>query len=389
VAAPVVVVAARVAVLWRDDLLIWGLVALAAALSLLLLPILLPILGFGAILALLSGLSGTSQGGGPVSGGSPTTVAVGQIPADQLALMQQVASSAPCALPWTVLAAIANVESGFGKTADQFSSAGAYGYGQFLEGTWQSYGDGIPWRTNDPKERAQPIAERQDSTNFHHALPAMARYLCAEGAGQDLRKAIFAYNHADWYVAEVVQLAARYGGIGASGGGLVDGWADRSPLNQYDRRNYRSDQSWLAWRDADCSAAALDWLLGAYGRPLGNLEDAIALIGPNTGISTRLGLLDERGPALAHALSTEGLHPRTPGARPLGSIAELKTWLDQGPLLMDGARWFGKGHWFVAVGYDQQGIYTRDSSGWDTRYLDWSRLYGEVGFSGWVVGVSP
>jgi hypothetical protein len=52
-------------------------------------------------------------------------------------------------------------------------------------------------------------------------------------------------------------------------------------------------------------------------------------------------------------------------------------------------RWFGQGHWFVAVGYDQAGIYTRDSSGWDTRYLTWSRLYGEVGFSGWVVGVVP
>jgi hypothetical protein len=35
-------------------------------------------------------------------------------------------------------------------------------------------------------------------------------------------------------------------------------------------------------------------------------------------------------------------------------MTELKTRLDQGPLLMDGARWFGKGHWFVAVGYDQQ-----------------------------------
>jgi hypothetical protein len=55
---------------------------------------------------------------------------------------------------------------------------------------------------------------------------------------------------------------------------------------------------------------------------------------------------------------------------------------------MDGASWFGEGHWFVAVGYDQSGIYVRDSSGWDTRYLAWSRLYGEVGFSGWVVGVA-
>ena len=99
----------------------------------------------------------------------------------------------------------------------------------------------------------------------------MARYLCAEGAGSDLRTAIFAYNHADSYMAEVMQLAGRYGGIGASGGGLIGGWIDRPPLNQYDRRQYRSDQSWLDWREAACSAAALDWLLGAYGRTLGSL----------------------------------------------------------------------------------------------------------------------
>ena len=54
---------------------------------------------------------------------------------------------------------------------------------------------------------------------------------------------------------------------------------------------------------------------------------------------------------------------------------------------MDGARWFGEGHWFVGIGYDGGGVYIRDSSGWDNRYLSWSRLYGEVGFSGWVVGV--
>jgi hypothetical protein len=83
-----------------------------------------------------------------------------------------------------------------------------------------------------------------------------------------------------------VQLAARYGGIGPSGCGLIDGWADRPPLNQYDRRNYRSDQSWLTWRD--CLAAALEWLLGAYGRRLASIDEAIALIGASTGISTCL-----------------------------------------------------------------------------------------------------
>ena len=115
---------------------------------------------------------------------------------------------------------------------------------------------GIPWRSTDSQEQAKPVDQRRDSTNYHYALPAMARYLCAEGAGQDLRKAIFAYNHAEWYVTEVIQLAARYGGIGAAGGGLVDGWADRPPLNQYDRGNYRSDQSCLTWRNADSGLEA-------------------------------------------------------------------------------------------------------------------------------------
>ena len=180
----------------------------------------------------------------------------------------------------------------------------------------------------------------------------------------------------------------------SSAPGLVDGWASRGAVNQYAQVNYRTKQSWLTWDNVDCSAAALDWLLGAYGRPVGSIDDAIGLLGPGTGISTRLGLLDARGPALAQALAVRGLSPRAPQdvngrPRPLGSIGELEAWLDRGPLLMDGARWFGEGHWFVAIAYDKNGVYIRDSSGWDNRYLSWARLYGEAGFSGWVVGVVP
>ncbi len=187
---------------------------------------------------------------------------------------------------------------------------------------------------------------------------------------------------------------ARVQSVVAAARGLIAGWADRGPLNQYSRSNYRSDASWLEWRNADCSAAALDWVLGAYGQQLGSLDNAIALVGPGSGISPGLGLLDARGTALARALTMRGLSPREPHAsngqlRPLSSIAELEAWLNQGPLLMDGARWFGEGHWFVGIDYDAGGIYIRDSSGWDTRYVSWSRLFGEVGFSGWVVGVAP
>src|SRR3954469_13138806 len=44
------------------------------------------------------------------------------------------------------------------------------------------------------------------------AIPAAARYLRASGAPDDYRRAIFAYNHADWYVARVLEWAARYRG---------------------------------------------------------------------------------------------------------------------------------------------------------------------------------
>jgi hypothetical protein len=44
-------------------------------------------------------------------------------------------------------------------------------------------------------------------------VPAASLYLCRNGAGrggQWLYNAIFSYNHADWYVREVLALAAEY-----------------------------------------------------------------------------------------------------------------------------------------------------------------------------------
>jgi membrane-bound lytic murein transglycosylase B len=45
------------------------------------------------------------------------------------------------------------------------------------------------------------------------AVPSAARMLCAGGAargGAALAAAIFGYNHATWYVSEVLDLAAEY-----------------------------------------------------------------------------------------------------------------------------------------------------------------------------------
>ncbi len=103
-------------------------------------------------------------------------------------------------LSWTVLAAIGQVESGHGRHLGP-SSAGALGPMQFLPSTWAAYGvDG------DKDGRA-------DIMNPFDAVPSSAAYLCRFGANkgpQGLYDAIFAYNHADWYVRKVLAISEQY-----------------------------------------------------------------------------------------------------------------------------------------------------------------------------------
>jgi len=121
------------------------------------------------------------------------------IPASYLRLYRDAAATCR-GLPWTVLAAIGTVETGNGANTAT-SSKGAMGPMQFLPSTFAAYavdadGDGV--------------ANIQDPAD---AIYSAARYLCAWGAGlggQSLYAAIFAYNHADWYVREVIQLAVAY-----------------------------------------------------------------------------------------------------------------------------------------------------------------------------------
>jgi hypothetical protein len=124
-----------------------------------------------------------------------------QLPTTYLQLFQESAAKYCPSLSWTVLAAIGQIESADG-TNDGPSPAGALGPMQFEPSTWAAWGiDGFG-QTGPP-----------NIMNPYDAVPSAARMLCADGAaagGAALSAAIFDYNHANWYVSEVLSLAAEY-----------------------------------------------------------------------------------------------------------------------------------------------------------------------------------
>jgi membrane-bound lytic murein transglycosylase B len=135
---------------------------------------------------------------------APSALATATVPTGWLPLYGRGAATCP-GLPWQVLAAVGSVESAHGQSTapgvrDGANFAGAMGPMQFLAGTWAAYGadgdgDGVS-NVYDPDD----------------AVFGAARYLCASGGArtETLRAALWAYNHADWYVEMVLELAARY-----------------------------------------------------------------------------------------------------------------------------------------------------------------------------------
>jgi hypothetical protein len=158
-------------------------------------------------MALVASLSGASLGApdytatASTPGASP--LAQREIPPARLSLYQQAA--ARFGLDWAILAGIGKVECDHGRdpapscsTEGALNAAGAGGPMQFLAATWASYG---------VDANSDGIADRWDAAD---AIYSAANYLRASGAPSDYRRALLAYNHADWYVSEVEEWAARY-----------------------------------------------------------------------------------------------------------------------------------------------------------------------------------
>lgn len=102
--------------------------------------------------------------------------------------------------PWQLIAAVHKVETGQRGDTTVASYAGAQGPMQFMPATWRAYAKD---------------ADGDGATNIHDVDDAIltgANYLRAGGAAQgNYQRALFSYNHAQWYVNKVLAIARPLG----------------------------------------------------------------------------------------------------------------------------------------------------------------------------------
>jgi Transglycosylase SLT domain len=134
---------------------------------------------------------------------------------------------------WEILAAINEIETDYGRNLN-VSSAGALGWMQFIPSSWKMYG--VDANKDGKKDPYNPV----------DAIFAAARYLKAagykDGDKDAVYKAIFAYNHADWYVDSVLLRARLIAGVPGDLVGSLTGLTEgRFPV--YARAKYADDLS--------------------------------------------------------------------------------------------------------------------------------------------------
>lgn len=114
------------------------------------------------------------------------------VPANELIAAYRAAEAAS-GVPWNYLAAINFVETGFGRI-NGVSDDAAQGPMQFLPSTFAAYGNG------------------GDIHSPRDAIMAAGRLLAANGFANNRDKAIWGYNHSDYYVRAVNDYAEVIGG---------------------------------------------------------------------------------------------------------------------------------------------------------------------------------
>ena len=180
------------------------------------------LIGFGSLGVLFVIILGGLLGAG---GAEPSPLALEDIPAEFLGAYERAAAG--YGIDWAVLAAIGKVECDHGRSRlvgcnppGTVNGSGATGPMQFLGATWRR---GTPPMTVPAVGRPTSTTADgyasdgdgdglADAWNPADAIAGAARLLRANGAPENYDQAIFAYNHAAWYVSEVLEIAGRYRG---------------------------------------------------------------------------------------------------------------------------------------------------------------------------------
>jgi transglycosylase-like protein with SLT domain/peptidase M23-like protein len=202
-------------------------------------------------------------------------------------------------VPWQILAAINEIETDYGRNLS-VSTAGAVGWMQFMPSTWKRYGvdangDGIA-----------------DPYNPADAIFSAARYLSAAGASKNIGQAIFAYNHAGWYVQSVMLRAQLIGGMPKqfinSVTGLVQGhfpvaapakYADDAVLKLAKTRVKKSNAAVMVQSDPGATGTAV---YANQGSPVIAVNDGkIVKVGQSKKLGRYIELQDATGNTYTYA----------------------------------------------------------------------------------------
>jgi murein DD-endopeptidase MepM/ murein hydrolase activator NlpD len=199
-------------------------------------------------------------------------------------------------IPWEVLASINKIETAFGTNLN-VSSAGAMGWMQFIPSSWDMYG--VDANGDGRKDPYNPV----------DAICAAANYLKAAGGEMDLYGAIFSYNHADWYVQEVLLYAKAYGKLPSSLVGSLTGLTEGAHFPIAADASYADDIS---------ARAALKRATPGERAAYGNAADVIASSPTRRGINI---YADEGAPVVA---VNDGVIKKSGHSAKLGSYIVLE-----------------------------------------------------------------
>ena len=256
-----------------------------------------------------------------------------------------------------VLAGINLIETAFGTNLN-VSSAGALGWMQFMPETWEAYGvdangDGVA-----------------DPYNPEDAIFAAANYLSASGMPADTYSAIFAYNHADWYVADVLANAGCYAdevGAPAFGAGFgprlqvlkctpAPDWSERIP-HDYLRAFEDAAARYELGKRGVWALAAVARLESDFGRSMN--EKQLQTAGP-------LGLDEQEWRAYAVDGDGDG---KIRHADPVDSAATLARLIWSRGSLSAGIFTHNQAEWYVQEVLQQADEIEGECK---ARYVDWA-----------------